>query len=57
MGIQRKDWRLKEQFMNSIKDNDMMTKIIRELTMIKKTNKITCEQVLCWANIGKTQRA
>ena len=30
-----KDWKLKEQFINGINDNDMVTEIIRELTTIK----------------------
>ena len=43
-----KDRRLKEQFINGINDEDMMTEIIRELTKIQKTNEVTSEQVLCW---------
>ena len=38
--------RLKEQFINGIYDNELMT---TELTTIKKTNEIISEQVLCWA--------
>ena len=35
----------------------MMTELIRELTTVKKTSKITSEQVLDWARIVKAQRA
>ena len=48
-----KEWdrHLKEQFINRIKDEDkyMMTKIIRELSIIKKTDEVTSEQVVCLA--------
>ena len=47
-GYKEKNRRLKEQFLNDIND-DMVTKIIRELTTIKKTDEMTSEQVLCWA--------
>ena len=39
-----KDRRLKEQFINGINDDDMMTEIIRELPTIKNTNEITSKQ-------------
>ena len=39
-GYKEKDRKLKEQFIDGINDNDMMTEIIRELTAIKKTNEI-----------------
>ena len=42
-----KDWRLIEQFINAINDNDMITKIIRELTTIKKNNEIMSVHILC----------
>ena len=35
------DRKLKEQFIYVINDNDMMTKIIRDLPVIKKMNKRT----------------
>ena len=54
MGVQRKG-RLKEQFINGIYNDDMMTEIIRELTN-KKANEITSEQVLSWARRVETQR-
>ena len=34
-----------------------MTKIIRELTGTQETNKVTSEQVLCWAKGIEVQRA
>ena len=39
----------KEQFINRIKDNEMITEIIKELAKIKKYNEITSDQVLCRA--------
>ena len=35
----------------------MMTKIIKELTAIQKTDEITSKQVLHWANRVQAQRA
>ena len=32
-----------------VSDEEMVTEIIRELTTIKETNKVTSKQVLCWA--------
>ena len=55
-GYKGKDRRLKEQFINGINDGDMMTKIIGELTTIKKTNGITSEQVLHWAERLEAER-
>ena len=43
---ERKDTRLKEQFINGINDDDMMTKIIRELTVFKRTNETTSKHIL-----------
>ena len=37
---------LKEQFINGINDDGVITEIIRELTAIKKKNEVTREQVL-----------
>ena len=37
----KKETRLKEQFINSVSDEEMMTEMIRELTAIKESNKIT----------------
>ena len=42
-GYREEDKRLKEDFIIGINDNDMMTKIIRKLTSIKKTNAISRE--------------
>ena len=44
-----KDRRLKEQFINDINDDNMMTEILRKLTIIKGTNDLTIDQVLAWA--------
>ena len=35
----------------------MITEIIRELTVIKRTNEITIKQVLSWAKTAEAQRA
>ena len=43
----QRDRKLKEQFLSGIIYEEIMTEIIRELTAIKETNKVTCEQVLC----------
>ena len=48
-GYKEKYWRLIEQLINDIKDDEMMTELIRELTSIKKTNESTNEQVLSCA--------
>ena len=53
--IKRSD--LKEQLINSINDIDIMTKIICELSMIKRANEITTEPVLCWARRVDALRA
>ena len=55
-GYNEQDRRLKEQFMNGINDENVMTKIIMELTAIRKTNEITNEQVLSWARRLLVQR-
>ena len=56
-GNKGKDKRLKEQFINSINDNDMMTEIIRELITVLKTSDLTSEHVLAWVRRVKAQRA
>ena len=53
MGIKKK--RLKEQFINDINNDDMVTEIIRELPAVLKTTEITCEQELVWARGVKAQ--
>ena len=40
---------LKEQFIHGLKDNDMLTEIIHELTTVRDTSMITSDQVLAWA--------
>ena len=49
-----RDRRLKEQFINGINDDDMITENIRELTVIKRTNEITSKQVLSWAKKSRS---
>ena len=58
MLVYRKDRSLKEIFNNCINDDDMMTKIIRELAAIKKRNEIACDQVIiAWTKKAKVKRA
>ena len=45
--------RLKEQFMNGINDEKMI-EIIKEFTVIKKTNKITLDHVIGWQKSRST---
>ena len=47
---------LKEQFLHGMSDEEMMIEIIRELTAIKQTNKVTSEQVLCWTIRVESQK-
>ena len=47
---------LKEQYIHSLNDTDMLGEIIRELTK-KKNKEITSENVLCLAKRVKAQRA
>ena len=53
-----KEWHIqnKKQFINGFNDDIMVTKIIRELTMMKKTNEVTGEQVLSWDRWMEVQR-
>ena len=46
-GYKEKERKLMQQIINSISDEQMMTEIIRKLTAIKETNKVTSEQILC----------
>ena len=55
-GYKEKDRILKEQFINDINDDDIITDIIRELKAIKDTE-TTSEQVLPWAGNVEEQRA
>ena len=48
MWVQRKGRGLKEQFVNGIIDDDMMTEIIRELMAIMKTNVFIGKQISVW---------
>ena len=48
---------LKEQFIHSLNDTDMLGEIIRELTKIHEITEITSENVLCWAKRVEAQRA
>ena len=50
------DRQLKEQFMHSLNDTDMLSEIIWELTKIQENTEVTSEKVLCWAKRVKTQR-
>ena len=54
---EKKYRRLKQLFINGISDEEMMTEIIRQLTVTKETNKVTSEQVLCWAQRIHVKRA
>ena len=52
-----KDWRLKEQFINGINNDNIITDIIQELTAVKKTSEITNEHKLAWTRITEAKRA
>ena len=45
-GYKKKDERLREQFINSINDDDMMIEIYKRIDSNPKTNNVTCEEVL-----------
>ena len=40
--------RLKEQFINGINGEVMTAEIVKEMTVMKHTRKITSEQVISW---------
>ena len=42
--------------MNGINENDMITKMIKELSTAKRTNGTTSNQVLSWITRGVVQR-
>ena len=44
-GYKEKDRRLKDQFINGINNDYIMTECYRELTVVKKTSEITTDQV------------
>ena len=48
------DW--KKQFIDGINKDNVMTEIIWQLTAVKKTCKISSEQVLAWARGVEVQR-
>ena len=47
---------LKEQFIHSLNDTDMLGEIIRELTKIHENTEMTNENMLCWAKRVEAQR-
>ena len=47
--------KLEGQLTNSINDDDMMTKVIRELIAIKRKIEVTSEQVLAWSRRVEAQ--
>ena len=51
------DRQLKEQFIHSLDDTDMLREIIWELTKIKENGRIMSENVLSWAKTVEAQRA
>ena len=52
---EKRDRRLKDQFINGIVNDDVMIEIIRELTILKTMNDITSEQVQNWAKRVEAQ--
>ena len=53
----KKDRIQKEQIINGINNQAMMTKIIKELTAIMNTSKATIEEVLSWEKEIEAQRS
>ena len=53
----KKKKRLKEQFINSVNDDETVTEIIRELTTINKTNEFISKQGLEELSRLEAQRA
>ena len=51
------DRQLREQFIHSLNDTDMLAEIIRELREIQENTKIMSENVLCWTKRVEVQRA
>ena len=56
-GFKEKDRKLKEQFINDISDDDIMTEIIKELIATKKINEITGDKLLSCVRTAEAQRA
>ena len=50
------DMRLKEQFINGLNNETIEAKIIKELTTLKDTSKVSNEQVLIWTQWVEVQR-
>ena len=48
---------LKEQFINGLNDDTIIAKIIKELTALKDTSKVSSEEVLMWTLRVGVQRA
>ena len=48
---------LKEQFINGLNDETVITKIIKEPKALKNTSKASSEQVLLWAQRVEAERA
>ena len=53
----QREKRMKEQFINELNYNKIITEIIKELTTIKKTNEITGDQMLSWTKRVEAQTA
>ena len=51
------DRQLKEQFIHSLDDTEMLVEIIRELTKIQENTYIMSENMLCWAKRVEAKRA
>ena len=51
------DRQLKEQFIHSLNDTDMLAEIIRELTKIQENTEIMSENMLCWAKRVEAKKA
>ena len=56
MNANIKKKKIKEQFINGINYDDMMTQIKWELTTVKKTSEITNKQVLAWSEEWKKRK-
>ena len=54
---QQYDRRVKEQFINGLDNEDIATKIIKELTGLRDTNEVTSEPVLSWTQRVEVKRA
>ena len=50
------DRHLMEKFIHRLNDNDMLAKLIRNLTKAKKSTAVTSEQVLVWIKRVEAQK-